>query len=139
MPRFDPESVQLLVVDSYSGWRDGLAAALREAGYRVQAFRTAAEALQWSARGGLQIDLLLTETELLDMDGGVLGRRLRQTHPRLRVVFMSYAFDGPGGELLGKPFSLHHLERTIEAALTGPPQRSITEVLSSAPPSGTAV
>lgn len=128
-----PERVQILVVDSYSGWRDAVAVALRDLGYGVRSFRGAAEALACGRALGEPLDLLLTETELHDMDGLELGRRLRLAHPRMRVVFMSYAIEEAGEALLGKPFSLAALERVVRRALARPPRRSITEVFEGVP------
>lgn len=135
MPLARPESVQILVVDGYAGWRDGVATALRHAGYQVQECRTAAEALDVGLAPGAHFDLLLTEAELRDMTGLALGRQLRRAHRGLRVLFMGYSLTNGGPALLSKPFSLLRLERVVSRTLVRPPVRSITQVLSAYLPS----
>jgi len=129
MPHAQPERVHILVVDGYAGWRDGVATALRHAGYQVHECRTAAEALEVGLATGARFDLLLTEAELRDMTGLALGRLLRRAHRGLRVLFMGYSLTG-GPALLSKPFSLLRLERVVSRTLVRPPVRSITQVLS---------
>ena len=130
MPHAQPERIHILVVDGYAGWRDGVATALRHAGYQVTECRTAAEALAVGLAPGAHFDLLLTEAELRDSTGLALGRQLRRAHRGLRVLFMGYSLASAGPALLSKPFSLLRLERVVSRTLVRPPVRSITQVLS---------
>ena len=63
---------------------------LETRGYRVQAVRTAAEALEYlqTAMQG-PVDLLMSEVILSQMDGNELVRRAKQLHPCLPALLVS--------------------------------------------------
>ena len=63
---------------------------LETRGYRVQAVRTAAEALEYlqTAMQG-SVDLLMSEVILSQMDGNELVRRAKQMHPCLPALLVS--------------------------------------------------
>ena len=63
---------------------------LETRGYRVQAVRTAAEALEYlqTAMQG-SVDLLMSEVILSQMDGNELVRRAKQLHPCLPALLVS--------------------------------------------------
>ena len=73
------------------------------------------------------IDLLLTDICLPEMDGDVLARRLRVSHPELPVLFMSSLADAPdleGSVSLMKPIELDRLAETIADVLKRSQKRS---------------
>lgn len=106
------------VVDDDRGVRFVLATALREAGYAVEAFENAADALaalSERARAGHLPDLIFTDVRMPGDDGLVLLERLKAAHPALPVIVMSAytdiastagAFRGGAHEFLSKPFDL---------------------------------
>jgi len=124
------------VVDDDRSVRFVLATALREAGYRVDGFENARDALDALADRGAP-DLLFTDVRMPGDDGLVLLDKLKAQAPKLPVIVMSAytdvastagAFRGGAHEFLSKPFDLDEAvelaARTLatrEAA--APPQR----------------
>ena len=105
---------RIWIVDDDRSVRFVLATALRDAGYEVDAFENAADAL-----GALQKrrvpDLLFTDVRMPGDDGLVLLEKLKTAHPELPVIVMSAytdvastagAFRGGAHEFLSKPFDL---------------------------------
>lgn len=109
-----PHAQRIWVVDDDRSVRFVLATALRDAGYDVDGFDSAAAALQaLGARGAP--DLLFTDVRMPGDDGLVLLDRLKASHPQLPVIVMSAytdvastagAFRGGAHEFLSKPFDL---------------------------------
>lgn len=105
---------RIWVVDDDRSVRFVLATALRDAGYDVDGFDSAASALQ--ALGTRAVpDLLFTDVRMPGEDGLKLLDRLKQAHPQLPVIVMSAytdvastagAFRGGAQEFLSKPFDL---------------------------------
>jgi len=110
-----PESAQrILVVDDDRSVSFVLATALRDAGYAVDGFDSAASALQALDSRGAP-DLLFTDVRMPGDDGLVLLDKLKLAHPQLPVIVMSAytdvastagAFRGGAHEFLSKPFDL---------------------------------
>jgi two-component system, NtrC family, nitrogen regulation response regulator GlnG len=108
------DAQRIWVVDDDRSVRFVLATALRDAGYTVDGFDSAAAALQaLSARGAP--DLLFTDVRMPGDDGLVLLDKLKASHPHLPVIVMSAytdvastagAFRGGAHEFLSKPFDL---------------------------------
>ncbi|UNU11176.1 nitrogen regulation protein NR(I) [Xanthomonas translucens] len=107
-------SQRIWVVDDDRSVRFVLSTALRDAGYRVDGFDSAAAALQALAQRPLP-DLLFTDVRMPGDDGLVLLDKLKAAHPQLPVIVMSAytdvastagAFRGGAHEFLSKPFDL---------------------------------
>ncbi|KWV13837.1 nitrogen regulation protein NR(I) [Xanthomonas translucens] len=110
-------SQRIWVVDDDRSVRFVLSTALRDAGYRVDGFDSAAaalQALQALAQRPLP-DLLFTDVRMPGDDGLVLLDKLKAAHPQLPVIVMSAytdvastagAFRGGAHEFLSKPFDL---------------------------------
>jgi len=101
------------IVDDDRSVRFVLATALRDAGYEVDAFENAADAL--AALRTRTPDLLFTDVRMPGDDGLVLLDKLKAAHPELPVIVMSAytdvastagAFRGGAHEFLSKPFDL---------------------------------
>ncbi|KRG71986.1 chemotaxis protein CheY [Pseudoxanthomonas dokdonensis] len=116
------------VVDDDRSVRFVLATALRDAGYEVDGFDSAAAALQALRQRGAP-DLLFTDVRMPGDDGLVLLDKLKTSHPQLPVIVMSAytdvastagAFRGGAHEFLSKPFDLDDAvalaSRTLPAA-----------------------
>ena len=107
-------AARIWVVDDDRSVRFVLATALRAAGYRVDEFENAADALDaLDARGAPE--LLFTDVRMPGDDGLVLLDKLRARAPQLPVIVMSAytdvastaaAFRGGALEFLSKPFDL---------------------------------
>ncbi|MCM2336426.1 MAG: response regulator, partial [Pseudomonas sp.] len=79
---------RIWVVDDDRGVRFVLATALREAGYAVEGFEGAADALDALGSRGAP-DLLFTDVRMPGDDGLVLLDRLKAQAPQLPVIVMS--------------------------------------------------
>ena len=103
------------VVDDDRSVRFVLSTALRDAGYTVDGFDSAAAALSALRERGAP-DLLFTDVRMPGEDGLALLERLKVAHPQLPVIVMSAytdvastagAFRGGAHEFLSKPFDLN--------------------------------
>ena len=114
-----PGAQRIWVVDDDRSVRFVLSTALRDAGYAVDGFDSAASALQaLDARGAADLpapDLIFTDVRMPGDDGLVLLDKLKLAHPQLPVIVMSAytdvastagAFRGGAHEFLSKPFDL---------------------------------
>ena len=124
------------VVDDDRSVRFVLATALREAGYRVDGFENARDALDALAERGAP-DLLFTDVRMPGDDGLVLLDKLKAQAPKLPVIVMSAytdvastagAFRGGAHEFLSKPFDLDEAVELAARTLATreaaePPQR----------------
>jgi DNA-binding response OmpR family regulator len=99
---------------------------LTEQGYNVLTVTQGEEALALIQEGKHPVDLVLTDVVMPRLGGKDLIKRLRATHPRLSVVYMSGYTNGAissqgvldeGAILLEKPFTGEKLARTIRLAL----------------------
>ena len=111
----DAEGARIWVVDDDRAVRFVLATALREAGFEVTAFESAADVLSTLDRGAARPRLLFTDVRMPGDDGLVLLDALKRRLPSLPVVVMSAhtdvastagAFRGGAQEFLSKPFDL---------------------------------
>ncbi|MBJ6979814.1 nitrogen regulation protein NR(I) [Luteimonas sp. MC1895] len=109
------EGARVWVVDDDRAVRFVLATALRDAGYTVTGFETAADVLATLDRGGPRPQLLFTDVRMPGQDGLALLDALKRRLPSLPVVVMSAhtdvastagAFRGGAQEFLSKPFDL---------------------------------
>ncbi|MCC6994066.1 MAG: PAS domain S-box protein [Deltaproteobacteria bacterium] len=98
-------------------------------GYQVLAARDGAEALRIADTTTNPVDLLLTDVIMPRMSGTEVAARLRESRPRLRVLFVS---GYPGETMIKqgvissslafvqKPFTIAELTRRIRDVLDGP-------------------
>jgi two-component system nitrogen regulation response regulator GlnG len=134
-------NARIWVVDDDRSVRFVLATALRDAGYAVDGFDSAASALQAIGARGAP-DLLFTDVRMPGDDGLVLLDKLKSTHPQLPVIVMSAytdvastagAFRGGAHEFLSKPFDLDDAVALAARALPGaaddppPPSAALPE------------
>ena len=98
---------------------------LEEHGYRVLEAEDGKSALEVIGSGHATIDLILTDVVMKGMNGPELVLRLIESHPAMKVVYMSgytgelvanQGIDG-GIRLLEKPFTRADLLKTIDGAL----------------------
>jgi len=104
------------------------ARALRNKGYKVLEAKSGEDALETIRDGAEKIDLLITDVVMPRMDGPALIREVRQTHPDLKVIFISgYTEDSFRQRLdtdseihfLPKPFSLKQLAGKVKEVISG--------------------
>ena len=127
----------ILVVEDHPELRQALITELETVGYLVLAAGSGGAAVRVAAEHSGPIDLLLADIELPDTHGAQLAEQLRTARPGLRVLMTSGFGEQalPAGDLsgvchavLGKPFTMIDLVRTIERTLypTAAPGAPIT-------------
>jgi two-component system cell cycle sensor histidine kinase/response regulator CckA len=116
------------------------ARALRNKGYKVIEAKSGEEALNLIRGTAETIDLLITDIVMPRMDGPTLVRQVRESHPGMKVIFISgYAEDtfrqrlGSDAEIqfLPKPFSLKQLAGKVKEAISGEAEASLARRLAS--------
>src|SRR5580700_6901571 len=104
------------------------ARALRNKGYTVLEARSGEAALELMDSTAEKIDLLITDVVMPKMDGPGLVREVRETHPGMKVIFISgYTEDSFRQRLdsdsnihfLPKPFSLKQLATKVKEVISG--------------------
>jgi DNA-binding response OmpR family regulator len=120
----------LLVVEDEEVLREFEVQILGASGYRVLQAECVAAALRVAA-AATPIHLLLTDLSLPDGNGINLAHQFRVLHPQAAILLVSGSvtgFEGKAGgpepfTLIGKPFAVPELLRTIRALLadTAPP------------------
>jgi len=104
------------------------ARALRNKGYTVLEARSGEAALELMGTTAEKIDLLITDVVMPKMDGPGLVREVRETHPDMKVIFISgYTEDSFRQRLdsdsnihfLPKPFSLKQLATKVKEVISG--------------------
>ncbi|MEP6812908.1 MAG: ATP-binding protein, partial [Actinomycetota bacterium] len=112
----------ILLVEDEEPVRELVRRVLEGAGYDVLATGLPSEAEHLLA-GAEHVDLMLTDVVMPEMSGYDLAARVRETHPGIRLMFMSgYAHSVPGSEqatgpLLKKPFAPEQLARAVRSTL----------------------
>jgi two-component system nitrogen regulation response regulator GlnG len=128
------------VVDDDRSVRFVLSEAMRDAGYRVQAFESARAALVRLLAGDLP-ELVFTDVRMPGLDGLAFLDALKARHPQLPVIVMSAytdiastagAFRGGAHEFLSKPFDLDDALAMVERALPAPEPEHFIEPAGSA-------
>src|SRR5205807_3448630 len=98
----------------------------KESGYRILSAPDGQLALQTAREHPGRIDLLLTDVVMPGMNGRVLGERLAQSQPGMKVLYMSGYTDSfiaghgvleAGTHLLHKPFTDEVLVRKVREVL----------------------
>ena len=116
----------VLLVEDEDPVRLFSARALRNKGYKVIEARSGEAALELITAGTEPIDLLITDVVMPKMDGPTLIRSVRETHPDMKVIFISgYTEDsfrqrlGADSEIhfLPKPFSLKQLAGKVKEVM----------------------
>jgi CheY-like chemotaxis protein len=116
----------ILLVEDQPQLRQLTSHILQGYGYKVREVANGKEALSVFEQNGDLIDLVLTDVVMPGITGIELGRQLRATHPKLKILYMSgYTDDivlrrgapGPGNAYLEKPFTPERLVTKIRQIL----------------------
>jgi len=119
----------VLLVEDEDPVRLFSARALRNKGYKVIEAKSGEAALEVIHRATETIDLLITDVVMPRMDGPGLIREVRETHPDMKVIFISgYTEDSFRKRLdsdaeihfLPKPFSLKQLASKVKEVMSEP-------------------
>ncbi len=117
----------ILLVEDEDAVRVFAARALRNKGYTVVEANSGESALTEIDRLDGRIDVLVTDVVMPGVDGPTLARRVRETRPDMKIIFISgYAEDAFRRNLdrsteihfLPKPFSLKQLAGKVKEVLT---------------------
>ena len=129
LPRQDGRTI--LLVEDDDLMRRLARQMLEEHGYRILEAHDGAAALAQLATQPDGVDLMLTDVVMPGMSGPELALRLVDSHPQMRIVYMS-GYTGElisadagfstGTPLLEKPFTRAALLKAIHAALAGEPK-----------------
>lgn len=116
----------VLLVDDDAPVRRAMRRFLTNAGFNVKEAENGKDAIEQLAQSG-QVDLVVTDM-VMDVQGGEeMIAQLRRSHPTLRVIAMSGAFQDDNGETakklgitatLKKPFTWQVLLETVRRVLT---------------------
>ena len=119
----EPGGETILLVEDEPLVRELSRDMLERQGYRVVLATDAKEAERMSANAG-SFDLLITDAVMPSISGVELARRIRASHPGLKVLFISGYTNEPaetgaeGAAFLQKPFSADSLGRKIRQILS---------------------
>jgi two-component system cell cycle sensor histidine kinase/response regulator CckA len=118
-------TARILLVEDEDAVRTFGTRALMNKGYEVLGAENGEAALTlMEVQEDKHIDLMITDVMMPNMDGPTLAQRMRQTSPKLRIIFISgYTEDrlkdhmGEGISFLPKPFTLKQLAAKVKEAL----------------------
>ncbi len=127
MKRTPPSAISVLIVDDEELVRKFVERVLREAGYQTALASDGPEAI--AAAATLKtFDILVTDVMMPQMTGDELARRLRQTEPGLKVLYLTGFSDRLFKEkvtlwedeaFLDKPCSVNGLLQAVSLLLFG--------------------
>jgi two-component system OmpR family response regulator len=117
-------SMKILVIEDNEAMATYVSKGLRQEGYVVDHVASGVDGLHCGKSGSY--DLIVCDVLLPDLDGIMLVRKLRMTHPQVPVLFLSSCdnvddrvrgLSAGGDDYLTKPFSFSELVARIEALL----------------------
>jgi DNA-binding response OmpR family regulator len=120
----------ILVVEDEPALLALLSRALTLAGYRVLSASDGRQALEVARGLDRRADLVVTDVVMPGLDGRELARRLEESWPDTRFLFMSgyseavVAAEGlmqPGSAFIAKPFSIEALLSRVDTLVPPPP------------------
>ncbi|MBE3065178.1 MAG: PAS domain S-box protein, partial [Spirochaetes bacterium] len=118
----------LLVVEDEDAILGFVLSVLGRSGYKATGARNGEQALAAASSRTDPIQLLLTDVVMPQMSGPDLGRKLKEIHPDIRILYMSGFTDHPAVQqgvrdnqvdLIRKPFTANALLRKIRDVLDG--------------------
>jgi len=117
----------VLVVDDEESVRLFVERVIRDAGYRTEVAADGPEALEIAARLE-SLDLLVTDVMMPQMTGDELARRLRQSEPALKILYLTGYSDRlfkdkvtlwEDEAFLDKPCTVKGLQEAVSLLLSG--------------------
>ncbi len=120
----------ILLAEDEDAVRAFAARALRKKGYEVHEAQSGEAALDIVKEKGDTLDLLVTDVVMPRIDGPTLARQVRETHPDIKIIFISgYTEDAfrkklgeeEGIHFLPKPFSLKQLAAKVKEVIQETP------------------
>ena len=122
-----PVPMNVLIVDDEEPVRKFVDRVLRDAGYKTALAGDGPEAIEMMSKGE-PFDIVVTDVMMPQMSGDELARRLRQSHPGLKVLYLTGFSDNLFKEkvtlweeeaYLDKPCSIKSLLQAVSLLLFG--------------------
>ena len=122
-----PMPMNVLIVDDEEPVRKFVDRVLRDAGYKTALAGDGPEAIEMMSKGE-PFDIVVTDVMMPQMSGDELARRLRQSHPGLKVLYLTGFSDNLFKEkvtlweeeaYLDKPCSIKSLLQAVSLLLFG--------------------
>ena len=119
--------IRVLIVDDEEPVRNFVDRVLRDSGYETALAADGAQALEAFGDGG-RFDLVVTDVMMPNMNGDELARRLRQSDPALKVLYLTGFADQlfkdkltlwEGEAFLDKPCSVKGLQQAVSLLASG--------------------
>lgn len=126
IPKRPRESFKLVVVDDEEDISLVLEQTLLSAGYQVEVFNDALDAVAFLLSKGGETDLVVTDINMPDLDGLGLMQKVREVFPQLAFVIMTGVTDVSTGvqamklgayDYVNKPLQTDLILKTVEKAL----------------------
>lgn len=126
IPRRPRESFKLVVVDDEEDISLVLEQTLLSAGYQVEVFNDALDAVAFLLSKGGETDLVVTDINMPDLDGLGLMQKVREVFPQLAFVITTGVTDVSTGvqamklgayDYVNKPLQTDLILKTVEKAL----------------------
>lgn len=120
-------SISVLIVDDEESVRRFVERVLVDAGYRIVVASDGPEAIEIASKAD-KIDLLITDMIMPEMQGDELARRLRNSEPQLKVLYLTGYSDRLFNDkitlwqdeaFLEKPCSVKGLQQAVSMLLFG--------------------
>ena len=120
------KTAAILLVDDDEMVRNITEMMLESAGHTVLVAETPEEALALCEKGGMDIDLLLSDVVMPQMDGKSLQKSIEALKPGIKTLFMSgytasviahHGVLGKGMHFIQKPFSIEELVSKVREAI----------------------
>lgn len=112
---------KVLIVDDEAVVRNGIGRAIADTGIFTETASSGSEALEILSKGSF--DLVLLDIKMPDMDGLTVLRKIRNRHPRVRIIMITgyptidtavHCIKSGAVDYLVKPFRLDDLEASLE-------------------------
>lgn len=127
LKKTSPLSISVLVVDDEEPVRKFVDRVLRDAGYHTTVASDGPEAIEMAAKLD-QLDIVVSDVMMPQMAGDELSRRLRQSRPNLKVLYLTGFSDSLFKEkvtlwedeaYLDKPCSIKSLLQAVSLLMFG--------------------
>jgi CheY-like chemotaxis protein len=127
LPPATPDVVSVLIVDDEEPVARFVHRVLKEVGFKTMVARSGAEAIGIVEKSG-GIDILVTDVMMPQMCGDEVARRLRQSEPELKVLYLTGYSDAlfkekvtlwDGEAFLDKPCSVKGLVQAVSLLMFG--------------------
>ncbi len=111
---------KILVVDDKEAMIESIKRGLRMLGHKFETFLNPITALEIFRENPNIFNLVITDLEMLEMNGEELAEEIRKIRPKIQIIFATAAPDKLKSEhkiVLEKPFTPEDLQSAVRKAL----------------------